>query len=117
MISASLKHLSCIQVSLIIDRGAPQRKGFQTMSDSQGGVTLFRRILTVLSVIWVVWIGSYAYERWPVMPLDVAATDKATRDAYENAVLRHITRSATLASIGPLVSLLLGYVFSPKRNK
>lgn len=55
--------------------------------------------------IWVAVIGWIAVESWPVMSLDLAAGDPATRAAYDAAVTRHLLIHTVLA-FGPPFAVL-----------
>ncbi len=58
----------------------------------------------VAGAIWVAIIAQQALEAWPVMSLDLAANDPATRAAYDAAVTRHVLMHAVLA-FGPPVAV------------
>lgn len=60
-------------------------------------------IAALLSLAWAVVVGYRGYLGWPHLPLDVSATDPATRAAFEAAVQRHLLIHALIAVLPVLV--------------
>lgn len=64
-------------------------------------------IWIVVSLGWILAIGSFAYNSWPYMPLDISHSDPGTRAAYDQAVFIHAAKHAAIALFPPLVTLAL----------
>ena len=64
-------------------------------------------IWLVLSLGWVLAVGSFALQSWPYMPLDISHTDPATLAAYDDAVLVHAGKHAAVALLPPLAMFVL----------
>lgn len=62
-------------------------------------------IVTLLSLVWAVVVGYRAYVGWPHVPLDISASDAATRAAFEGAVQRHLLTHVLIAVLPALVLL------------
>jgi hypothetical protein len=69
-------------------------------------------IWLVLSLGWVLAVGSFALQGWPHMPLDISHTDPATRAAFDEAVLVHVGKHAAVALLPPLVMFVLARLVS-----
>ena len=66
----------------------------------------------------MVWIGIAAHlarQGWPHIPLDISATDPATVEAHNAAVLRHVLVYAVIA-LAPITLLgLFNLLFSKRK--
>ena len=60
-----------------------------------------------VSAAWILAIGWMAWTSWPHMPMDISASDPATRAAFDEAILMHAGRHAVLALLPPLFALML----------
>lgn len=79
-----------------------------------------RTLLIVWAAAAVVWIGAVAYvasTSWPRMSMDLSTTDPTTRAIHDQAVARHVARSAAGAIVPPLVLLAIGWVAVGRRKK
>lgn len=63
------------------------------------------KIAALLSLAWAVAVGYRGYLGWPHLPLDISATDPATRAAFDAAVHRHLLNHALIAVLPVLVLL------------
>lgn len=64
----------------------------------------------VASAAWIAAVAFIAARGWPHLPLDVSATDPATRAAYDRAVTAFALRHALTALLPPLVLLAVGWL-------
>lgn len=80
-----------------------------------------RLAIAVAVIACVAWAGVAAYEawtNWPHFPLDLSHSDPGTRQAYDQAVIRHVAGHA-VAGLAPLavVAAVLLFRRSVKRRK
>jgi hypothetical protein len=66
-------------------------------------------VFLLLALLWAIVIAAVAVQGWPRVPLDMSATDPATKAALAQAVTKHVLRHVALAVVPPLVMLALAW--------
>lgn len=70
----------------------------------------------VMSVLWVFAAAYQAKLGYPRIPLDMSATDAATRSVFDRAVTMHIVRWSIAAFVPPFAALAIGW-FALRRSR
>lgn len=74
-----------------------------------------RGMMLLTSVVWIGVVAHLARLGWPHIPLDVSATDPATVQAHDAAVLRHVLLYGAIA-LAPISALgLFNFLFSKRK--
>lgn len=66
----------------------------------------------LLSAGWIGFIALRCLRGWPRIPLDVSATDPATRAAFDRAVMLHVVQCGIVGLLPPLALLVLGWLMA-----
>lgn len=68
----------------------------------------------LLTLAWIAFIGLQAWQRWPVIPLDMNMSDAASSEFYRQAVQAHVVRAFLLALAPP--AAIWGFVALLRRR-
>lgn len=70
---------------------APRRSGYCT------------RVSLLVALAWAVVTAVHGYVTWPHIPMDISASDPATRAAFDAVMKRHMVVHA-IVGLGPLLA-------------
>jgi len=72
--------------------------------------------LLIAALAWAAVTAGHGYATWPHIPMDISATDPATRAAFEAVIQRHILVHAIVGLLPLLAAAVVMFLVCRKRG-